>query len=111
MDARTIYIILYCYAGVVLHHGHVLVGGGMEDVVGTELGEDLLHVVLVGNAADDGVALDGGELACHHEADVVHGCLCLVDEDEGGGVVDGNLAHHLGTDGAGSTGDEDDVVA
>ena len=36
-NARSKYIILYCYAGIVLHHGNVLVGCGMEDVVGTEL--------------------------------------------------------------------------
>lgn len=108
--ARTIYIILYCYAGVVLHHGNVLVGGSMEDVVGTELGEDLLHVVLVGNAADNGVTRYVGELTCHHKADVVHGGLCLVDEYHGRGTVEGNLAHHLGTYGAGGAGDEDDLA-
>ena len=108
--ARTIYIILYCYAGVVLHHGDVLVGGGMEDVVGAELGEDLLHVVLVGNAADDGVTGYIGELACHHQADVVHGGLCLVDEYHGRGSVEGNLTYHFGTYGTSSTCDEDDLV-
>ena len=108
--SRTIYIILYCYARVVLHHGHVLVGSGMEDVVGTELREDLLHVALVGNAADDGVTGYIGELVCHHQSDFVHGCLCLVDEYHGRGTVEGNLTHHLGTYGTGSTGDEDDLV-
>ena len=109
-DTSTIDIILNSNTRIVLHHGHMLVGGCMENIIGAVGSKDLFHVLLVGNAADDGVTGYIGELACHHQADVVHGSLCLVDEDEGGGVVYGNLAYHLGTDGAGSTGDEDDLV-
>ena len=53
----------------------------MEDIVWTMGGKNLFHVFLVGNAADNGIALDVCELTCHHHADVVHGGLCLVDKD------------------------------
>ena len=109
-DARAIYVVLNGDAGIVFHHGDVLVGGGMEDVVGTVGGEEGLHVGGIGDAADDGLAMDVGELTGHHEADVVHGGLGLVDEDHRGGLVDGYLTDHLGADGAGSTGDEDDMI-
>ena len=108
--ARTIYIVLHGNAGVVFHHGDVLIGSGMEDVVGVVGSEDALHVPGIGDAADDGLALDIGEATGHHETYVVHGGLGLVDENHRGGTEEGYLTYHLGTDGACSTGDKDDLT-
>ena len=46
-------------------------------------------------------------LAVHVEAHVMHGCLCLIDEDEFCRLELGHLPCHLRTDGACSTRDED----
>ena len=110
-DAGAVDIVLHSDAGVVFHHGHMLIGGGMEDIVGTVGSEDALHMFFIGDAADDGVAQNIGILAGHHEANIVHGGLGLVDEDHQRGLIDGNLAHHLRTDRAGGSGDEDALAS
>ena len=38
-------VVLDGFAGLMLHHGHVFVGGGVEDDVGLVLREDLFHAI------------------------------------------------------------------
>ena len=104
-------IVLHCHGGVVLHHGDVLIGCGMEDIVGPVVSEELLHAGGVGDRGNDEYGVDGGELASHHQPDIVHGCLGLVDEDHLAGVEEGDLMDHLAAYAAGSTSDEDDLIA
>ncbi len=104
-------IVLDCHGGIVLHHGDVLIGCGMEDIVGTVVGEELVHAGLIADGGDDGVGLDIGEAVCHEEAYIVHGCFGLVDEDHLAGMEMGYLADHLAAYAAGGAGDEDDLVA
>ncbi len=106
-DTRAVDVVLDRHGGVVLHHRHVLVGSGVEDVLGTMLAEDLLHVGRIADGAYDGPARDIGMMAGHIEADVVHRRLGLVDEDKFGRSELSDLANHLAADTAGSTGDED----
>ena len=104
-------IVLDCHSGVVLHHGDMLISCGMEDIVGTVLGEELIHAGLVADGGDDGEGLDIGEAVGHHQSDIVHRGLGLIDEDHLTGMEEGDLVDHLATDRACSTGDEDDLVA
>ena len=99
-DLRAPHVVLHAFAGVVLHHGHVLVGCGVEDVVGAERAEDFLHAVLLADGGDHGMCLNVGVLLGHHQADVVLRCFGLVDEYHFCGMIDGDLAYHLRTDGA-----------
>ena len=89
----------------------MLVGGGVEDILGAMGLENLLHAHGVGDVSDDGVCLDGGVFAGHHESNLVEGRLGLVDENHLGWIVEGNLAHHFGTDAAGGAGDENAFAA
>ena len=87
----------------------MLVCCGVEDVVGLVAAEDVLHECLVGDACHDGVAEDVGILGGHDAADVVHGCLGLVDEYHFLGVEACHLVDHLAADAACGAGDEDAV--
>ena len=77
----------------------------MEDIFRLVLSEDALHVVLVGDAGDDGLVRYVGVVPCHHQTDVVHRGLCLVDEHHLCRMVLGHLTDHLGTDRSGRSGD------
>ena len=75
----------------------MLVGCGMEDIVGMMLGEDAFHTGGIGDAGYDGFARDISIVLFHEEADIVHWGLSLVNENQALWLVDGNLLHHLGT--------------
>ena len=104
-DAGAVDVVLDRDCRVVLHHRDVLVGGRMEDIFRLVLSEDALHVVLVGDAGDDGLVRNVGVVPCHHQTDVVHRGLCLVDEHHLCRMVLGHLTDHLGTDRSGRSGD------
>ena len=106
-DARTIDIVADCLTRVVLHHGHVLVSCCMEDVLRHMLGENLLHVILIGYAWNDGEALEVFMVVGHKETHIVHRGLCLIDKYEFGWLELSHLTRHLATDGACCSGDED----
>ena len=105
-DACAVDVVLHGHGGIVLHHGHMLVCCGVEDVVGLVATEDVLHECLVGDACYDGVAEDVGELGSHDATHVMHGCLGLVDEYHLLGLEACHLVHHLASDAACSTCDE-----
>ena len=91
-------VVLHAFARVVFHHRHVLVGGGVENIVGLKLVEDFLHAVFLANARHHGVRRDVWIFVFHHQADVVLRRLCLVDEHHFRRFVNGNLSHHLRAD-------------
>ena len=93
--------------GVVLHHGHMLVRRGMENIVRTEGAEHAFHARTAADAGDHHLAGDVREIPGHHEADIVLRGFRLVDEHHFGGLEAGHLAHDFHADGAGRTGDED----
>ena len=97
--------------GVALHEGHVLVGGGVEDYVGAEIAEDLLHALAVADITDEGYETNVGEVVAEVEGDVVQGRLRLLEEDDGFGLVLGDLAHQLAADTACGTAHEGDFAA
>ena len=76
----------------------MLVGSGVEHIVGAEGREDVLHTVLLADAGHHGLGLDVGILVLHHQAYVVLGRLSLVDEHHLGGLIVGYLSHHLWAD-------------
>lgn len=96
--------------GVILHHGHVLVGRSMENILWTCLTEEALHETGVGDVAHYGVSQDVGPLTAHHESHVVHRRLGLVNEQKVTGTVGGYLPHHLGADAASCTGNHHDAI-
>ena len=92
---------------VVLHHGHVLVGGRVEDIIRLEFAEDLPHLGLVGDGCHHGGGFDVREIMGHHQPDVVLRGFRLVDQHQFRRFVDGNLADHFTADGAGRAGNQD----
>ena len=79
----------------------------MENVVGTELGEDALHALFLADAGDNGVHPDIWPALSHHQSDVVLRSFGLVDEHHLGGSKLSNLAYHLAADATCRTGDKD----
>lgn len=110
-DHGAVDVVFDAFVGVVLHHGDVLVGCGVEHVFGTVFAEYLFHAALVGDVGHDCERMDAGPAARHHEADFVEGCFGLIDEDEFGRVESGYLPHHFGADAAGGSGDENAFAA
>ena len=109
-DLRTIYIIIHGLRRVILHHRHMLIGGGMEHVVGLELTEDLLHTALVADTRHHGLRGNLRESLGHHQTNVVLRGLGLVDEHQRSGLELGHLTHDLRTDTTGRTGDQHSLV-
>ena len=109
-DLRAFHVVLNALAGIVLHHRHMLVGGGVEHVVGTVFSEDGFHVALVADGGHDGIGLDFRELAGHHQATVVLRCLCLVYQYQLVRSELGNLLHDLAADATRRTGYQDALV-
>ena len=97
-DLRAVDVVQHRLRGVVFHHGHVLVGSGVEHIVELILAKQRVHARLAADARDDDPRVHVGELVLHHQADVVLRCLCLVDENHLCRLIDGNLSHHLRTD-------------
>ena len=78
-DLSAIDIVLHALAGVVFHHGDVLVGRGVEDIIGAERLEDGFHSVFLADRGNHGLSLDVRVFVGHHKADVVLRRLGLVD--------------------------------
>lgn len=106
-DARAVDVVADALAGIVLHHRDVLVGCGVEHVVGAARGKEFVHALLHADVGDDGLRIDAGPLPRHHQADVVQGRLGLVDEGEPGWGELCHLPDYFAADTAGRAGDED----
>ena len=109
-DACAEDVVLYGHGGVVLHHRHVLVGRGVEDILRLVGGEDLFHLRLVGDGADDGPHLQVLVVVHHVEAHVVHRRLGLIDQYQLRGLEGGHLARHFRPDASRRARDEDAVA-
>ena len=64
---------------VVLHEGDVLVGGGVEDGVGAEVGEDVEDALPVADVRDDGDEGDVAEVAAELLEDLEDGVLAMAE--------------------------------
>ena len=84
----------------------MLIGSGMEHIVGFERREDLLHSLLLADRGHHGLCLDVGELLMHHQADIMLRCLGLVYQHHLGRTERGHLTYHLRTDTTCRTGDQ-----
>lgn len=67
-DMGALYVVANGFDWVVFHHRHVFVGCCMEYIVGTVVGEDVVHVVAVGDGGYDGLDFDYWVFALHPEA-------------------------------------------
>ena len=104
---------------VVLHHRHVLVGGGVEDHDRPVLGEDPFHPVERGDVRQPRDELGAGttvagrrpRIAPAEEGefafDVVERAFGAIEQDEPGGVEVVELARQLGADRPAGAGHED----
>ena len=110
-DTGAVDVVLHCYRRVVLHHRDMLVGGGVEDILRPVPGENLLHVLSVGDAGDDCLVRYVRELPRHHHPDVMHRGLSLVYEYHLRGAELSHLPYDLGADGARRAGDHDPPAA
>ena len=102
-----IHIVQHCLGGVVLHHGHVLVGRGMENVVGFEATEVEVHAGTVADRGDNGLHLDIRVILGHLQTHVVLRGFSLVDEHHGLRSEGRDLTHYLAAYRTGGAGDED----
>jgi len=108
--ARTIYIILYRLARVVLHHRHMLVGRCMEHIFRPILLINLFHPAGIANACHQGMCQDVGVILRHIQTHIVHRCLRLVYQHQLLRMVNGYLSHHLATDASGCSRYQDTLV-
>ena len=76
--ARAEYVHLDGLGNVVLHHRHMLVGGRMENILGLELPEDILHARGIGDVGYDGLGIDVAPTVLKFQTDVVQRGLGLV---------------------------------
>ena len=102
-------VILQGFAGLGLHHRHVLMRGGVEHEAGPMRGEDLGHPGEVRDVADDG--RDEGAVARGDELllGLVEEHFALVEQQEAGGAVGRDLTAELEADAAAGAGDEHDA--
>ena len=99
-------VVLDGLGDIVLHHRHMLVCRGVEDVLGAVFVEDFLHPGLVGDVGDDGGGVDFGPFLLDFQADVVQRGFGRVNQDELEGIEHRNLPHDFTADGAGGARDE-----
>ena len=103
---RAVDIVEDTLARVVFHHRHVLVSGGVEDVVGTKGGENLFHPYLVRNGGDDSRDFNAREVVQHQQAYVVLRRLCLIDKHQFGRLQQTDLPNHLAANAARRSGNQ-----
>ena len=105
----------HCLGGVLLHHGHVLVGSSVEHIFRAIACKGSFHAVAVLDVAHVEHDVDVGKLLLHLEGHVVHRGFGLVYEHDFAGFVGGYLAHNLAAYRAAGAGDEHtralDVIA
>ena len=103
-----------CLVWVLLHKGHVLVGCGVVDKIGTIFLKDLFHTRIVLNVGDDeGHRVDVllvWLVIFQLELEVVHRRFCLVEHNNLLGFVLQQLAADFAADGACGARDEDRLV-
>ena len=88
----------------------MLVGGGVEDHVGTVLVEEGVYAVLVADVGDDELLLHAGCLGAEFKLHVVHRSLGEVHENQLADRHVDQLAAEFSADRAGTSGDYDHLV-
>src|SRR5687767_1923005 len=89
----------------------MLVGGGVEDDLGTDALEDAAHLLRVGDITDPALEVDAHTRARQFQVEVMEAGFVVVQEMQAGGAEGEYLAGELAADRAGGTGDQDDAVA
>lgn len=103
---RSADVVFDGFAWVLLHHGNVFVGGGVDDDFGAVCGKDFAHALAVGDAGDKWNCAawgDGGEFAVDEE----QRSFGAVDHEEFFGVKFHDLAAQFRADRSAGAGDED----
>ena len=108
---RSHHVVPDAFEHVRLEHRHVLVGGGMEHVVGPARLEDFLEAIGVGDARERRDDLHAGAGLAHLAVDEVQRALGPLEQDDAAGTETGDLAGQLGADRAAGTGDQDAAAA
>jgi len=96
--------------GVFLHHGHVLVGGGVEDDVGQVQAEKVRQALFVAYVADEHLEVELGMAGDEFLLDVEEAVLAPAQKQDLFGAEAGHLADDLAADGAARAGDEDGLA-
>ena len=109
-DFCAVDIIEHSLRGVVLHHWYMFIGCSMEYKIGMIFAKDGFHTCYTVDASHDDIGLNIRKILCHHEADVVLGRLCLVNQNHSLWFVDSNLPNHFGTDATSGTCNQDTLV-
>ena len=94
----------YGLAGVLFHQGDVLVGGGVEYDLRTERPKGIVKPLRLAHVTYDGGEVHLGEALFQFQADVVHGGLGVVKEDEVSDAQGSELSTQLAADGTGGAG-------
>ena len=106
-NPRPFDVVFYRLARVELHQRDVLVGGGVENHVGSMLPQDVCDAAFVGGVGDHrievDVALKGGQRAL----DRPQGVLVALEKDEGARLQRQHLLAQLGSNGPACSRDED----
>ena len=103
-------VVLDGLAGLMLHHGHVLVGGGVEDDPGLVLREDLLHALGSVMSPTKGTMLTSMAEFDEFLFDLEDEGFGAVQQQAVGGVARGDLAAKFAADAAAGAGDQDGLV-
>ena len=96
-DARSIAIILNRNCRIVFHHGHMLVCGGMENVIWSVCIKYVPHVTFFCYTGHNCDCINVGEFLLHFKADIMHRCLCLVNQYNFSWLINSYLANHFMT--------------
>ena len=100
-------IILYRLTRAVFHKRYMLVCSRMIDNLRAVFVEDLEHSATVADGPDQGLQVEMGVLFAKFKLDLVRIVLIDIEDDELSGIVRGNLAAQLGSDGTAAARDHD----
>ena len=104
-DLCSMDVVYHALVGIVLHHRHMLVCGRVEDIVGTVFVEYTFHHAHICDVRHNSFRSNLRPVVAHHEPDVMHRRLGLVDEYKVRRIVSRHLADDLGAYRARRTGD------
>ena len=110
-DVRSDDVVAHSLKRMRLHHGHVLVGGGVEHRIDAESPEDLIHpgpVTDIGYLRNE---IDLRKCLFDFQIDPVQVAFGFVDPDDLLRIVAGDLTAKLGSDRTGGPGNQDDPAA
>ncbi len=107
---RTDDIVEHRFGRMLLHHWHMLIRGRVKHDFRRFLGENLSDRALVFDVGQCSDPAERGVRALQFHLDVVERAFVLIEQDDTGRIVTGNLPAELGTDGSARSGDQDALV-